>query len=180
MTDRQVLVANVASNLVALALLLVSGRWRRVGRALFVALFLWAAQLNLRLALTNPGAYLDYARWAAEPYRRFILGPFARHTTPLVAAIAGGQLAVAVLVALRGAAARLGLAGAVIFLLAIAPLGRGSAFPFSITASLAAGLLARRPFAATVAGDLAGLRRRRGGSGAERHRQAPGTLAHPR
>ncbi len=179
-TEHQVLIANVASNAVALALLLVCWRWRRVGRALFVALFLWAAQLNLRLALTHPGVYLDYARWAVEPYRRFILGPFARHTPPLVAAIALGQLAVAMLAALRGSAARAGLSGAILFLLAIAPLGRGSAFPFSVTASLAAALLLARPFASTVIGDLAGLFRRRRRSPVQRHGETAGALAHPR
>lgn len=161
MSDQQVLIANVASNLVALGLLLVCWRWPRAGRALFFALFLWAAQLNLRLAFTHPAAYLDYARWAVDPYRRFILGPFARHTAALVAAIAAGQLAVAVLLALRGRAVQLGLLGAGIFLLAIAPLGRGSAFPFSITASVAAALLLRARFESSLPGDAAALLRRR-------------------
>lgn len=160
MTEQQVTVANVASNLVALGVLLVCWRWRRAGRALFFALFLWAAQLNLRLALVHPAAYLDYARWAVGPYRRFILGPFARHTGSMVGAIALGQLGVAVLVALRGRAAQVGLLGAIVFLLAIAPLGRGSAFPFSITASLAAALLVRVRFDSSLPGDLAALLRR--------------------
>jgi hypothetical protein len=160
MSEQQVLIANIASNLVALLLLLVCWRWRRVGRALFFAVFLWAAQLNLRLALTRPAVYLDYARWAIGPYRDFILGPFARHITPLVAAIALAQLAVAILLALRGRATQLGLLGAILFLLAIAPLGRGSAFPFSLTASLAASLLLR-PFPTSLPTDAASLLRRR-------------------
>jgi hypothetical protein len=161
MTDRQVLVANVASNIVALALLLVCRRWPRVGRAMFCVLFAWAFTVNLRIALTAPSAYLEYARWAIEPYRRFILGPFARHTAPIVAAIAFGQLTVAALVAGRGRWAALGLAGAITFLLAIAPLGRGSAFPFSLIASAAALLLLRRGFGGSVAADLRKLLRRR-------------------
>lgn len=154
MTERSVFVANIASNVVALAILMVSWRWRRLGRVLFVLLFLWAAQLNFRLALTRPEAYLEYARWAVDPYRRFILGPFARHTGPVVAAIAAGQLAVAVLAALAGRAVRLGLLGAVVFLLAIAPLGRGSAFPFSLIVSVAALRLMWQPFQVTLAGEL--------------------------
>jgi hypothetical protein len=143
MTDTQVLYANIASNVVALLMLLACWRWRTIGRFLFFALFLWAAQVNMRVAIGNPSAYLEYARWAVAPYRDFILGPFARHTGLIVGTIALGQLAIAVLVALRGRAVKLGLAGAVIFLLAIAPLGRGSAFPFSLVASLAAVLLLR-------------------------------------
>jgi hypothetical protein len=111
----------------------------------------------------------------------------------VVGAIAVGQLAVAILVALRGRAAQLGLVGAIAFLLAIAPLGRGSAFPFSLVASLAAALLLRPPFHTTLVSDLRGLVRRRRaqmpssapsargtGSAIERHDQAPGALAHPR
>jgi hypothetical protein len=159
--DRGVLIANLASNLVALLILLACRRWPRVGRGLFFALFLWASQVNLRLALTRPDVYLEYARWAVEPYRRFILGPFAMHAAPIVAAIALGQLAIAVLVALRGRAVKLGLAGAIVFLLAIAPLGRGAAFPFSLIVSAAAWLVMRRRIESTLPADLVSLVRRR-------------------
>lgn len=160
-SERAILIANLASNLVALLILFVCRRWPRVGRGLFFVLFLWASQVNLRLALTRPAVYLDYARWAVEPYRRFILGPFAQHATELVAAIAVGQLIIALLIALRGRAVKLGLAGAILFLLAIAPLGRGSAFPFSLIVSAAALLLWRRPIESTLAADLVTLARRR-------------------
>jgi hypothetical protein len=100
----------------------------------------------MRLALWHPTAYLEYARWAVGPYRRFILGPFSRHTGLFVGAVAVGQLAIAGLLATRGRAGALGLAGAIVFLLAIAPLGQGAAFPFSLVAAAAAALLLRRPF----------------------------------
>ncbi|HET6150813.1 MAG TPA: hypothetical protein VFH68_24965 [Polyangia bacterium] len=161
MTDIQVLYANIASNIVALLILGVSWRWRNVGRFLFFALFLWAAQINLRNALGNPQVYLDYARWAVAPYREFILGAFSRHITLFVATIALGQLTVAVLVALRGRAVFFGLAGAIAFLLAIAPLGRGAAFPFSLTTSIAAALLWRRRYDRTLIGEVAARIRRR-------------------
>jgi hypothetical protein len=159
--DRAVLIANLASNLAALAILLVCRRWPRAGRGLFFALFLWASQVNLRFALTRPDVYLDYARWAVEPYRRFILGSFASHTEQMVGAIALGQLAIAVLVALRGRALRLGLIGAIVFLLAIAPLGRGAAFPFSLIVSAAALLVMRRPIDSTLPADLVAVAQRR-------------------
>jgi hypothetical protein len=55
----------------------------------------------------------------------------------------------------------LGLAGAIVVLLAIAPLGRGSAFPFSLTASVAAALLWRRRHDRTLLGELGSRIRRR-------------------
>jgi hypothetical protein len=155
MTETQVLYANIASNIVALLMLLVSRRWRNAGRFLFFALFLWAAQTNLRIAIWTPTAYLEYARWALEPYRRFILGPFARHVGVMVGAIAFGQAAIAVLVALRGRLVTLGLAGAMVFLLAIAPLGRGSAFPFSLIVSFAALRLMRHRYERTLVAEAA-------------------------
>lgn len=161
MTDTQVLLANIISNVVAAAILVVAWRWRNVGRLLFVLLFLWAAQINLRTAIMTPTAYLDYAQWAIAPYRTFILGAFSRHITAFVAVIAVGQFVIAVLVALRGPAVRLGLLGALAFLLAIAPLGRGSAFPFSLIAGAAAVVLARSAFPRTLWGEAAARMRRR-------------------
>jgi len=161
MTGTQVFYANVISNIVGLAMLVVCLRWRTAGRVLFVALFLWAAQTNMRFALTQPTVYLEYARWAIEPYQRFILGSFSQHVTSLVAMIAVGQLAIALLVAARGAAAALGLLGAVVFLVAIAPLGRGAAFPFSLTVSAAAIVLARRPIERSLPAELTAWVRRR-------------------
>ena len=171
MTDTQVLVANIVSNVAAWLVLFVSWRWRNAGRLLFLLLFLWAAQVNLRLALWNPGVYLDYARWAVSPYRQFILGPFARHITLIVAAIAVGQAAIAILVASRGRAVTLGLVGAITFLLAIAPLGRGSAFPFSLTAALAAAVLMSSRYPRSLMAEAADrLRRRRTAKQAETDR----------
>jgi hypothetical protein len=161
MTETQVFYANVISNIVGLAMLLIGWRWRTAGRVLFVALFLWAAQTNMRFALTQPTVYLEYARWAIEPYQRFILGSFSQHITSLVALIAVGQLGIALLVASRGRVVTLGLAGAVLFLLAIAPLGRGAAFPFSLTVSVAALVLMRQPFERSLPAQLAAWVRRR-------------------
>jgi hypothetical protein len=57
-----------------------------------------------------------------------------------------------------------GLAGAMVFLLAIAPLGRGSAFPFSLIVAFAALRLMRHRYERTLMGEVAlrsrGFRRR--------------------
>ena len=71
-------------------------------------------------------------------YRRFIYGAFARHTVAFVLAIAGGQIAVGVLAFAPLPWRRLGYLGAIVFLLAITPLGIGSAAPSTLI--FAAGL----------------------------------------
>jgi hypothetical protein len=148
--------AYAGSLLVSLLLLAASWRWPNVGRLLFVLLFAWASQQNLRTALRQPGRYLDFAQYAyLALYREFILGPFARHVTPIVVAIAAGQLLIALLLLGTTRPARLGLAGGIVFLLAIAPLGTGAAFPATVLGALGLALLWRRPFARSLPGVLA-------------------------
>lgn len=138
-----------ASTQAGMALLaLVCWRWKGAGRALFVLLFLGAAIVNAVTASARPSDYLSFADSAwSETYREFILGFFSRHIPVIVGLIAAGQFAIALLVAGRGRAVRLGLAGAMVFLIAIAPLGIGSAFPGTLVAALAAALLWKPGFA---------------------------------
>jgi hypothetical protein len=155
MTERQILYAQLGSNVVALAMLFVAWRWQQVARALYAALFLYASRVNARLAFRRPEVYLDYARSAVEPYRSFILGWFARHITAMVAAIALGQLTIGVLFILRGRAVTVAVVGAVLFLLAIVPLGQYSGFPATLIMAAGALLLLRARHARTLPGELA-------------------------
>lgn len=127
------LIPYLASNLIALALLAASFRRPTWVRWASVIIFAWAAWTNAKLALTNPVEYQGFAELAlTDPYRRFILGWFRDHTAWLVLPIALGQLSISALLLLNAGWSRsLGCAGAVAFLLAIAPLGVGSALPFS-------------------------------------------------
>lgn len=135
----------VVSNAVSLALVLSALKWPRVVRVLFVLIFLGAGGFNAFMALSRPEGYLVYGKWALLPaYRAFISGIFSRYTQPIVFAIALGQVAVAVLLAMKGRPLRLGVAGGIIFLLAIAPLGVGSAFPATLLLALALYLVWRR------------------------------------
>jgi hypothetical protein len=162
--DDWILYAWAGSNIVAVLMLFVSWRWAEMGRLLYSLLFLWAGQFNLRTAMTDPGVYLDYADFAALAlYHDFILGFFARHTTEIVGVIALGQLAIAGLIATRGRAVHLGLAGAVVFLLAILPLGIGAGFPATVTMAAGACLLVRRRYSLALPQLL--RRTRRGESG---------------
>ena len=105
--------AYLISNALALALLGLAFRKANWVRWLSVAIFGWAAYQNSHIALHSPLDYQTFADLTSfEPYRDFIHGWFRAHAAELLLPIAAGQLA-------------------------IAPLGVGSAFPFSITYSVA-------------------------------------------
>jgi hypothetical protein len=122
------------SNAMALALLvlaLVRPQWTRAG---VVLLFFIAFTVNLRVAALHPAVYLRFGHVTpVKWYHDFILGWFALHLRPMLALIAVGQLAIAALLTGGPALQRVAVIGATIFLLAIAPLGMGAAFPFSLT-----------------------------------------------
>ncbi len=145
------LISIVASLLMALA------AWKRptLGRTLFVLLFAWAAQFNLRTALAAPAAYLDYAALTdSTTMRRLILGPFAAHAQAYVVLIAVAHACIAIGLTLRGKVASVAAVGAIAFFVAIAPLGVGSAFPSSLILAGAMALLLRDGFATTLLRDL--------------------------
>jgi hypothetical protein len=100
---------------------------------------------------------LAYSTW----YQEFITGFFAQHTTAIVATIAVGQLAAAVLMSLRGQVVYLGLLGATFSLVAIAPLGSGAAFPATVIAAWGAILLLRYRYDSTLPEELGHLLRSR-------------------
>ncbi len=145
----EVLGPYIGSNVVALALVGLA-LYRPVwGRYALVLLFAAAGVLNAVLAIADPASYLGFADLAVWPwYRAFIEGPFAAHAAWMVAAIALGQLVVAGLLMLARPWHTLGAAGAIVFLLAIAPLGLGSAFPSTVVMAAAVVLaVAGRPTA---------------------------------
>ena len=135
MIPSEFLTAYLVANGVALGMLVVAFRSRDAARWIGACVFAWAAVINSWTALVRPEVYVDYATLTPSAiYRDFILGWFSHHVRLLVWPIAIGQAAIAVLLASRPLAARwLGVLGAVAFLLAIAPLGVGSGFPFSLT-----------------------------------------------
>ena len=132
------------SNIVAILLLWAAWKRPKIARFLFFLLFAWASWVNWTTAINNPQFYIEYADFAfLELYRQFILGWFSGHVTEVVGFIATCQAMIAVSMLLKGWAFKIGAIGAITFLLAIAPLGVGSAFPFSIITSLALYLIIR-------------------------------------
>jgi hypothetical protein len=155
MSQLELLYGQVLANAIAVVMVILCWRWRVAGRLSLVLLFLWAGQFNLRTAFVRPEQYLDNARLASfTSYQEFISRFFTEHTTAVVAVIAVGQLAVAVLMSLRGPAVYWGLIGAIVSLLGIAPLGSGAAFPSTLIAAWAPILLLRHRYSSTLLGEL--------------------------
>ncbi|PKL75458.1 MAG: hypothetical protein CVV27_15285 [Candidatus Melainabacteria bacterium HGW-Melainabacteria-1] len=136
----------IITNLLAIALLSGVFRRPRVVQALLSLLFVAAAGFNASLALSTPEVFISgFGPYAAWFYQPFIYGFFAEHTALLVCAIAVGQAAVGLLLLTGGASARLGMLGGILFLLAIAPLGIGSAFPATLALAASMYHLYRQP-----------------------------------
>lgn len=130
----------VISNVVAILQLIAAFKWPAVARFSFFFLFAWASWTNWVTSQHSPHVYLEYADLAwSSFYRHFINGWFKDHIPFVVGAVAFCQGLIAISFLLRGWIFRVGCTGAVVFLLAILPLGIGAGFP--CTAIMAAGIL---------------------------------------
>jgi hypothetical protein len=137
--------ALVISNIVALIILYFARKRPRIARLLLFLLFGWAAFTNWNMAMNSPQEYVSFADLAfLGIYKRFINGWFSQHGALMIAAIAIGQLLIALAMLWKGWLFKLGSIGGIIFLVAIIPLGVGSAFPFPIITALAFYILYRQ------------------------------------
>ena len=134
------------SNSIALIVLVLAWKVPTAGRIALAVIFMLASIVNTYTVLTTPEDYLAYKDFAVlEIYRQFIDGWFAKHTQAMVLPIAAGQLLIAVgMLSMSGRLLKPAIIGVVIFGLAIAPLGVGSAFPCSVLLAIAATLLWRK------------------------------------
>lgn len=124
--------------ILALLFVLAAVRRPRLARLLFFILFSWACVMNWSISQRNPAAYQEYAIYTFSSfYRDFIRNWFQDYTKPSVGFIATCQGLIAIAMLLRGWVYKIGAIGAIVFLLAIAPLGVGSGFPCTIIFALA-------------------------------------------
>lgn len=134
----------IISNAVALFILLLSWKVQRMARLLLFIIFAWASWTNWNEAIVAPQFYLDYGNLTFSGlYRKFIDGWFSSHITPAVGFIATCQALIAFSMLLKGWIFKTGAAGAIIFLLAIAPLGVGAAFPCTLILGISIWLMLR-------------------------------------
>ena len=138
------LIGYIFSNVLAILFLFAAFKRSKLARLLFFLLFAWAFGTNYYVSHHQPEAYLEYADASLPFYRNFINGWFKDHIKEMVTLIAVGQATIAVGMLLKGWWVKLACVGAIIFLLAIAPLGLYAAFPFSLTASAAAYFILRK------------------------------------
>jgi len=134
----------VIANVSGLIIIIVAYKWSKWGRILFSLLFGWACFINYTTVHATPEVYLEYASMALPLYSRFIEGWFSENIISMVTLISAGQGAIAIGFLLRDWWVKLAGIGATLFLLAIAPLGVGAGFPFSITVSVAALIILKK------------------------------------
>jgi len=117
----------------------------RLTRLLFILIFLLAGLINIFIAFSRPEIYQYYGGMAiVDFYREFIYGYFKQYTIQIVSVIGLGQIVIAVLLSTSGLLLKLGSIGGVIFFIAMAPLGFGSAFPATLFLALALVLMQYR------------------------------------
>lgn len=135
-------IPHVISILIATSFLLAAVHRPLLARKLYAALFVYATLVNAAVAMYKPLSYLDNARYALlESYRSFILGWFADHVGLVVGSISICQALITAGLIVGGVWARAALVGAILFFLAISPLGVASAFPSSLVWALGAAWL---------------------------------------
>ena len=132
------------SQVISLIILLLSWKKPNWARISLSVVFLYAGIYNLILGFNKPDEYLGFADLALPFYRDFILGWFSHNNHIMIPLVAIGQLTAGIGILLRTTLVKIACIGMIAFLLGIAPLMVGSAFPFSITVSLGVILILRR------------------------------------
>lgn len=135
----------IIANLVAVLQLVASVKWPRIARLSFFMLFAWASWANWKTCLQNPLTYLEYAdlTWS-NWYKNFINGWFANNIRVVVSFIATCQAMIAIAMLLRGWIYSAGCIAAIVFLLAILPLGIGAGFPCTAIMAIGCYILFRK------------------------------------
>lgn len=128
----------ILSNSIGVLLLVVAIKKPKPARLFFAILFIWACWLNYTTVHKTPNVYLNYAEITPfSIYADFINGWFKSHIISTVTLIAIGQGLIAIGLLLKGWIVRFACFGAILFFLAIMPLGIGSGFPFTLITSIA-------------------------------------------
>jgi hypothetical protein len=138
-------IANILSNIIAILILIAAWLRPPIARVAFVLIFSIACWVNWQTVIVIPEAYQTFAQVAVLPwYQQFIQGWFRDHTLLLVGFIATCQGLIAMALLGRGWVYKAALLAGTIFLLAVIPLGFGSAFPCTLILAIALILLWRR------------------------------------
>lgn len=127
--------AYLVSNAGALLILLISIWFKRTGRVIIGCIFLTAALVNAWQAVYRPEAYNIYEWLAALPVYEYLIGQvFLVHITLYILILMVLQLFIGLGILYKNRVAWL---LAIIYLLALAPLGAGSSFPCTLILAIA-------------------------------------------
>lgn len=138
-------VAYIITNVIAILTAVIAMLWPNVGRVFLSGIFIGAAAFNAFTASANPGLYLQFGELTTSGlYRSFILGPFSSHVQAYIFIIASCQVLIGAFFLYKGKLMKTAMLAGVVFLVAIAPLGIGSAFPSSLILATALVILLRK------------------------------------
>ena len=128
------LIPYIISNVVSVLLIFICYKWPKIGKIVWGLFFFSAGIFNIYTAIRTPHVYAEvYGQTAIFSfYKNFIYGIFNELATLFVTLIGSGQIVVAILLFMRKSLFNLGILGGMIFLIAISPLGIGSAFPATL------------------------------------------------
>lgn len=129
------------THVITFSLIFVCYKWPKIGKVTWGIIFILAGLFNIYTAMSNPQAYLIYGSHAVGLYQKFIDGLFSSYTSLIVSLIASGQILVGIFLLMKRTFFLLGIVGGIIFLIAISPLGIGSAFPSTLLMAISLVLL---------------------------------------
>ena len=122
----------VVTHAVTFLMILICYKWPKAGKVAWGIIFILAGIFNIFTVIRDPEAYLSYRDHAVDFYKFFIDGVFRSFTIFIVSLIGIGQILVGIFLLRKGKLFLLGILGGIVFLVAIAPLGIGSAFPSTL------------------------------------------------
>ena len=120
------------THVITFLMIFVCFKWPKIGKIAWGIVFILAGIFNIFTVIKDPEAYLGYRDHAVDFYKFFIDGVFSSFTIFIVSLIGTGQILVGIFLLRKGKLFLLGIVGGIIFLIAIAPLGIGSAFPSTL------------------------------------------------
>lgn len=141
LNSQDVWIPYVITHVITFSLIFICFKWPKIGKVAWGIIFILAGIFNIYTGISNPQAYVDYGQYAVGLYQKFIYGLFSSNTSLFVFLIALGQILVGIFLLMKRTLFLLGIVGGIIFLLAISPLGIGSAFPSTLLMSISLVLL---------------------------------------
>ena len=131
--DKTILIFWILVNLIAIGMALLAWKRPNWGRFLFAFNFLGAAIFNTYFLITDASEFIYYADFTfLKFYRNFIIHLFTEHLTLFMGIIVVSQFLIGLALLGRGWVLKTGAIGGILFLVAIAPLGLGAAFPATL------------------------------------------------